>query len=904
MTDPTLKTSAHIPPDQGNVRTRMAVNATPRAEDIAHTRSLLLSFIVVASSLLPVLIPGILAYAKRDALIALVDGSPASGWLALLASAAVIALQIWMTRRATFRTCFDTLRGPMLEIGDCLWLCRFGVAMLLMVAATFLLVPQGEESLRTLFEHKRYFDVWYYLRACFFHGSVILFAFALWFSSGYLIERFRPGHRTTGIQINFPRILGALACLVPAVALHQASYAYVSGSYDFTRLLIILPALALFFAGPRLFPLLLLGLWACYAIAYVPTLWIVDRGGIEGHAWHSLNRAALIEMFLGAAMSLFFVYRRALLEARSARAERRARAAGAAPANPPGGEQDPARILIHPLMRFPRIWWMHGLCFLAVLAIVTLFPSVPGSLNAAGILVFACASWISIGSMLTAFSEKPPGRGAMRARPLPIFTALILALFGFGLVNDNHPVRQLAALPAPAPLEPSLRAYVADWLSTSAERCPEAIGKPQPMVVVAAEGGGIRAAYWTASVLSALQDRYPCFAGGVAGLSGVSGGSVGSAVFAAQAAQRLSAAAGAPGPQCKDFDGGMKDSWTACSRSMLGRDFLSPALAYLLFPDLIQRFLPFPVGFFDRGAALEQSWERAWRATFPGSDWFAAPFDSLWRGPGNGWRVPALFLNGTWAENGWRLISAPVALGREEVSAARNVAELTDHPIRLSTAAHVSARFTYVSPAGTLVKDGKLAGHVVDGAYFENSGAATAGEILNAARHVLDSSRYRWARAKDTVDVVPIFLVIRFQERAHHGDVELSTGPVPRPLLTLKETTVPLRTLLNARGARGDFSVDEAKIQMARVAWLQRPEAPKARVVEAILKETQAPLPLGWSLSQVAQEEMARQLEEFLADTAETRVFDGLFQRKPEARTAAAEAREGASAGALAAARP
>ena len=36
MTDPTLKTSAHIPPDQGNVRTRMAVNATPRAEDIAH----------------------------------------------------------------------------------------------------------------------------------------------------------------------------------------------------------------------------------------------------------------------------------------------------------------------------------------------------------------------------------------------------------------------------------------------------------------------------------------------------------------------------------------------------------------------------------------------------------------------------------------------------------------------------------------------------------------------------------------------------------------------------------------------------------------------------------------------------------------------------------------------------
>jgi hypothetical protein len=284
------------------------------------------------------------------------------------------------------------------------------------------------------------------------------------------------------------------------------------------------------------------------------------------------------------------------------------------------------------------------------------------------------------------------------------------------------------------------------------------------------------------------------------------------------------------------------------------------------------------VAFFDRAGALERSWERAWRATFAGSDWFAAPFDSLWRGPGAGWKVPALFLNGTWAENGWRLISAPVGLGKDEVAAARNVAELSDHPLRLSTAAHISARFTYVSPAGTLVKDGKLAGHVVDGGYFENSGAATAGEILNAARHVLDSGRFTWARAADTVDVVPILLVIRFQEKARGGTLALSTGAVPRPQAALKETTVPLRTLLNTRGARGDFSLAAMRIQMDRVTLLQRPGAPRARVIEAVLRESPVPLPLGWSLSQAAQEEMARQLKEFLADPAVTGSLDSLFR--------------------------
>ena len=54
--------------------------------------------------------------------------------------------------------------------------------------------------------------------------------------------------------------------------------------------------------------------------------------------------------------------------------------------------------------------------------------------------------------------------------------------------------------------------------------------------------------------------------------------------------------------------------------------------------------------------------------------------------------------------------------------------------VRASTAAHNSARFTYVSPAGDL---GNRNGSVIDGGYFENYGALTALELARAAKEAL-----------------------------------------------------------------------------------------------------------------------------------------------------------------------
>jgi len=78
------------------------------------------------------------------------------------------------------------------------------------------------------------------------------------------------------------------------------------------------------------------------------------------------------------------------------------------------------------------------------------------------------------------------------------------------------------------------------WVAAAPESRAPVIGSatlPYPVFIVSAEGGGIRAAFWTAGLLCAIQDEEPGFANHVLGISGVSGGSLGAATFAALVAE-------------------------------------------------------------------------------------------------------------------------------------------------------------------------------------------------------------------------------------------------------------------------------------------------------------------------------------------------------------------------------
>ena len=247
---------------------------------------------------------------------------------------------------------------------------------------------------------------------------------------------------------------------------------------------------------------------------------------------------------------------------------------------------------------------------------------------------------------------------------------------------------------------------------------------PVPMIIVATAGGGIRAAYWTATILEQLEKDFAA-EGGVRpylfAISGVSGGSVGATAFEAALAQRDE-------NQCTAGHGTCPPATT-----FLTADFLAPALASLVFVDTPSSFLP-DLGQGDRGTALERAFEsasgglltRPFLSLFPYAKDPAATGRAPWR--------PILLLNATHEETGKRLITGHVLIERNVFIDSLDALHVLGKDIRASTAAHNSARFTYISPAGDL---GDEHGSAIDGGYFENYGALSALELERASRLAL-----------------------------------------------------------------------------------------------------------------------------------------------------------------------
>jgi hypothetical protein len=451
------------------------------------------------------------------------------------------------------------------------------------------------------------------------------------------------------------------------------------------------------------------------------------------------------------------------------------------------------------------------------------------ALGSAAIVLFAAAGWIAVASALD--------YAGMRFHP-PVFSALLVTAVTFSLWNDNHAVR---TLPEAQPAQrQGLRKSLTEWI----KRHKDAIrrGETVPFFVVDAEGGGIRAAYWTVTVLGEIQNRHPSFASHVFSLSGVSGGSLGASVFVALLNESRESA--------MPFD--IKKT----GQAILGEDFLSPAVAAILYPDLAQRFLPVAVPAFDRATTLEQSWERAWQKHVKGRNRMSEPFDRLWTG-GSEW-TPALLLNATWVETGKRIIASNMRVGagrrREDFVDVEDAnAFFAPRSISLSTAAHMSARFTYVSPAGSLEKGGRTYGRVVDGGYFENSGATTTLAILETIKQLQleDKDNDRgWKQVEPYV--IHISNEPIDPKYANDSLALAPDNPNIRPMDFLNEAIAPLFALLSTRNARGYYARETAAWAVTHPTY--------SNYLHFGLCRRSANVPLGWVLSRSTRERMDDQL--------------------------------------------
>jgi hypothetical protein len=401
--------------------------------------------------------------------------------------------------------------------------------------------------------------------------------------------------------------------------------------------------------------------------------------------------------------------------------------------------------------------------------------------------------------------------------------------------SDNYQVRTITAA---APPKIDLNEAVQLW--KRANQCENPCPRP---IIIAAAGGASRAGFFTASVVGQLLDGGPVLGqkkhgrsaaevrNRIFAFSTVSGSSVG----AVMATAALDAAAGDTHPCKKDkgavpklwhgFGEAQIDNWRSCLEALMSGDFLTPIFIGFTFHDPF-RFL----GWQDRGVLLERSLEEQFKSLIvrPGQTRcvgnLECPFTSL--RPSEAKWLPLLVLNSTSVKSGQRIITTLLEptfeakstkvfcpttpreprcqlfahgeifhkLLEDGVSGQPNIAD-----VRLSTAAHNSARFPLLSPPGEIMGNGGFVDRIVDGGYFENLGAQTATELAEAIMAVDDKLQ-------------PFILVISNDPRLAEAKSvkkppqEQTVRRKPDSLL-LTDVSAPITAFANTRNARGVLAV-------------------------------------------------------------------------------------------------
>jgi hypothetical protein len=452
-----------------------------------------------------------------------------------------------------------------------------------------------------------------------------------------------------------------------------------------------------------------------------------------------------------------------------------------------------------------------------------------------------------------------PALRALGLRRFPVLATLVAWAVLAALQDQGgyHDVRTVT----PGADSVSLDAAWTDWIKDRDWEGRTA----QPLVIVAASGGGIRAAYWTARAMDCAVDgrSHPACgepraqgADAVFLASGISGGSVGLAQWAAN---RLD---------------GDPAGWV---EGRLGDDFLSPALAWTLFADLPAALLHTDLGP-DRAEVLERAWEQAWTKrdrSLAALLWREGPPSSgaLARGVGDaGDELPLLHFGSTSVRDGCRIAvsrldadasgrmpcTAPardVAHGPGVLSATSDVLDACPgRDLRLSSAALLSARFPIVSPSGRLGPEDCGGGPVygVDGGYFDNTAASPVLELWDALEpKVLAFNRDNPGRC-----VVPVLL----QLDNSYEDPAAPDAP-RRPL----ELAAPVQTFGATRAGREANSKQAAAVRFGRsFGDVSRVRVGRDAVRRyAHLFPQRHPgttAPLGWTLSRPSMASLREQL--------------------------------------------
>lgn len=468
------------------------------------------------------------------------------------------------------------------------------------------------------------------------------------------------------------------------------------------------------------------------------------------------------------------------------------------------------------LASLPPVWFMPP----------TFLPEMLGSISVVA---------ISLTIMVVVFSTIYNWGLQTKIPGITILIGLILVSSALNL-NDNHRFRQFSKLEKSA--IPALESSFQQWLANRPDLARFS-NKPYPVYIAAAQGGGIYAAYHAATAFTKITEYFPSFPQHIFAISGVSGGSMGASVFSSLV--KVGAING--------------QTLSQTASQLFNSDLLAPLLTMGLFPDLIQRFIPFPIVDWDRATGLEVAFEKAWdKLPFPNQDNpLRQSFYQHWQPQGI---APALVLNTTVVETGDRLVISPFKI---QLPNKQNIAiDEPDLDLKLSTAAVLSARFPYFTPVGWYQRssdNSKL--RLADGGYFDNSGIPTALDIGQSLQKIKGYGT--------TFEIVYVSLI--------DGQFNGSTTKLNSE--GLNEVLSPVRALFSARQSRSRSAVELSTFTVND--GIDDPLKYKFRTLFLKKSGDGVKLPLGWLISKRSRKFIDRQTPDPKVTPCDTKKFQQSF---------------------------
>lgn len=486
----------------------------------------------------------------------------------------------------------------------------------------------------------------------------------------------------------------------------------------------------------------------------------------------------------------------------------------------------------------------------------------------------------------------------LRLREAPIaslFTIFVLVTLFAGSNTEVHGVRTFS-IPTAGPGIPAVG--IADTRHTPkdtidawwdrTQNCrvtlPDGTTKARPLIMIAAKGGGIRAAYWTAISLQRLGQTNPCALSSVAVASGVSGGSVGLAISRFNEGDQASSVhqVRATGQS------------SALAQATLGLLIRDPIYTVTGVPALTG-FGPLDGGFnitdiptnewTDRAGLMELDWEDRTAQPLQRSFWDPPMQDREDKFSAD------LILNATDAITGCRYLvsqinaahttqtaeqiatttrgcsnsSAPLPFSVDffkqfvQIPSAKN--DRCNGTLSAATAAMLSARFPYVTPSGVIGPcNSSPQAQIIDGGYTEGTGL---GSIIDLSPELLKFAAQK--SAENGGD--PIMPIIMYLDNDRGGDLQ------PAPPNAISELMVPITG--NAKSATAQISAATLLQRSAQLVnspsnydaaapgeQATSPLLPGSVIVVSQRSEPAIAAPLGWILSTSSATQMDRSLEQ------------------------------------------